>query len=100
TISYDGEIHGRNIGVYRNGHINYEPNAPITEFKQGTVTRLKIRSFETADYNMPEFVVNDRAYGFIEVHRDTYEDTFSFRKFIAVNSKYEVISQWDSDNNT
>ena len=95
TINSLGKIDSKTIGVYQNGHMDYTPNAPITDFKEGTVTRIKVTQGNNADYGV---ILDTRSdwtlYGYIEVYRDSNDDLFSFRKLYDVNHNQKYISRW------
>lgn len=97
SISHDGKITGKDIGVYREGELDYDPNAPITDFKEGSVTRLKIRRFDMSAYNISGDLWRQGGYGIIETHRDVREDAFSFQLFINVENKTQAIRRWIND---
>src|SRR5699024_2782382 len=98
SISHDGKITGKHIGAYREGELDYEPNAPITHFKEGSVTRLKVRRFDMSAYNISGDLWRQGGYGIIETHRDNLEDDFSFQLFINVENKTQAIRRWIDGN--
>ena len=97
SISYDGKVVGKEIGVYRDGGLDYIPNAPITEFEKGTVTRLKVRYSDFSEYNLPNDTRLTSGYGYIEVERDSTEDDFSFQRFIDNRNSKELIRYWNTN---
>ena len=99
SISYDGKVVGKEIGVYRDGGLDYIPNAPITEFEKGTVTRLKIRLSDFSDYNIPNDTRLTSGYGFIEVYRDSAEDGFSFQTLLDRRNSKLLIRNWNASEN-
>mgnify|MGYP001374540632 CR=1 FL=1 len=99
SIGFDGKIYGRELGVYREGYLDYPPNAPITDFQKGTVTRLKVRRADMEHYNLLRDPRRQGSYGIIETHRDETEDAFSFQIFTDIENKWSLIRHWDDGNN-
>ena len=98
SIGHDGSIHGKELGVYRNGHLDYAPNAPITDFPKGTVTRIKVTTPLASQYNLQRDTRLSSFYGFIEVHRDLTDDQFSIQKFTDLRNERSFSRPWDVEN--
>lgn len=99
SIDHNGEIHGNTLGVFRDGHTDYTPNAPVTDFKKGTVTRLKLNRPALGGYRIVQDTRYTDGYGYIETHRDLTEDVFSFQLFHDVFLNRQLMRKWDPTTN-
>lgn len=99
SISHDGKITGKEIGVYREGGTDYEPNAPITEFPKGTVTRIRVRRTDLSPYGLLADSRRQGGYGVLETHRGYREDVYSYQLFINLENNTKQIRRWLDDQN-